>query len=536
MLSCDDKEGNDVINYTISFSTNGGSDVTNMTVEGAQTGVSVPTPTKEGFEFLGWFTDMRLSQPWDGNVSSDLTLYAKWRTLQYVLSFETNGGEEIESLNLKFNDTIGRLPVPTKEGHTFGGWFLDEALTEKYSATEMSSMPSHDVTLYAKWTINVYLVRFLKDDHLIESLELEYNETVTEITDLEIISKAGHTFLGWYNGDSKFDFTSPVTSDLDLVAKYERNKYKVHFDIDGTITTKEFSYGMNIELITNPSKEGYTFAGWEYSGEIPTTMPDHDFTLKATWTLNVHDLVLNYNSEDGKVTQQVAYGTALNVPTNPVKVGYEFAGWYTDVACTTQLAITTMPDKTLNLYAKWSPINFTVKFDKNGGEGSMDSQSFTYDKSQNLYVNKFSKVGHNFLGWSDSADGDVLYKDAVSILNIASTKNAVVTLYAVWEKASYSISFFSDGKSILVKELKYDESISNNSEIVDLINAVMADGYKEGLRSQPQGAPKFHPQHSDSHIRWARALWRERFLLSLHRCPSYLFPLPAHLHMRLLYQ
>ena len=232
MLSCDDKEGNDVINYTVSFSTNGGSDLTDMTIEGAQTGVSVPTPTKEGFEFLGWFTDMRLSQPWDGSVSSDLTLYAKWRTLQYVLSFETNGGEEIESLNLKFNDTIGRLPVPKKEGHTFGGWFLDEALTEKYSATEMSSMPSHDVTLYAKWTINVYLVQFLKDDLLIESLELEYNDVVTEITDLEVITKTGHTFLGWYNGDSKFDFNTPVTSDLDLVAKFERNRsIKIKFRI-----------------------------------------------------------------------------------------------------------------------------------------------------------------------------------------------------------------------------------------------------------------------------------------------------------------
>ena len=131
-VACDEEEDL-IVTHSITFTTNGGSAVSDMTIEGNQTNVTLPSPTKEGYEFVGWYTDMRLSKPWDGSVSSDLTLYAKWKAVQYSLTFETNGGEPIESLSLKFRDNIGRLPVPVKEGYTFGGWFLDAAFTEKYS-------------------------------------------------------------------------------------------------------------------------------------------------------------------------------------------------------------------------------------------------------------------------------------------------------------------------------------------------------------------------------------------------------------------
>ena len=401
IMACDEEE--QVISHSISFSTNGGSEVAEMIIEGNQTSVSVPTPVKEGYEFLGWYTDMRMSKPWDGSVSSDLVLYAKWKTIQYVLSFETNGGEEIESLNLKFKDNIGRLPTPKKEGHTFGGWFLDSGLSEKYSSTDMPSMPSHDVVLYAKWTINTYLVQFIKDDYLVESISLEYNKLVTEITDSEVTSKKGHTFLGWYSNGVKFDFSSPIKSDLDLVAKYERNKYKVNFNIDGNIISKEFLYGTNIELIASPTKEGYTFAGWEYSDTIPTVMPDYDITLVATWTVNSHDLILNYNSNDGKVTEIINYGTTLNIPNNPSKLGYEFDGWYSDsgnkltadiIGYDTPIEITGYIARFTKTLKKYVVTTVATK----GSITGVESGS-SYEYGTTLALTAVPNKGHEFLYW-----------------------------------------------------------------------------------------------------------------------------------------
>ena len=99
-------------------------------------------------------------------------------------------------------------------------------------------------------------------------------------------TKEGHTFIGWYNGESEWDFEAPVTADLTLTAKWQLNRYTITFDTAGGSEVPSITqdYGTAIIAPANPTKTGYTFAGWDKT--IPTTMPAGDMTITARWTEN----------------------------------------------------------------------------------------------------------------------------------------------------------------------------------------------------------------------------------------------------------
>ena len=99
-------------------------------------------------------------------------------------------------------------------------------------------------------------------------------------------TKEGYTFIGWYNGESEWDFETPVTADLTLTAKWQLNRYTITFDTAGGSEVPSITqdYGTAIIAPANPTKTGYTFAGWDK--EIPTTMPAEDMTITARWTEN----------------------------------------------------------------------------------------------------------------------------------------------------------------------------------------------------------------------------------------------------------
>ena len=99
-------------------------------------------------------------------------------------------------------------------------------------------------------------------------------------------TKEGHTFIGWYNGESEWDFETPVTADLTLTAKWQINQYTITFDTAGGSEVPSITqdYGTAITPPAAPTRTGYTFAGWDR--EIPTTMPAGDMTITARWTEN----------------------------------------------------------------------------------------------------------------------------------------------------------------------------------------------------------------------------------------------------------
>ena len=160
-------------------------------------------------------------------------------------------------------------------------------------------------------------------------------------------TKEGYTFIGWYNGESEWDFETPVTEKLTLTAKWQINRYTITFDTAGGSEVAPITqdYGSTITAPANPTKTGYTFAGWDKT--IPATMPAENITLTARWTVNQYTITLKPENGGQDIVIKQDYGTAITAPANPTKTGYTFAGWDKTIP-------TTMPAGNMTITAQWT--------------------------------------------------------------------------------------------------------------------------------------------------------------------------------------
>ena len=134
-------------------------------------------------------------------------------------------------------------------------------------------------------------------------------------------TKEGHTFIGWYSGESEWDFETPVTADLTLTAKWQINRYTITFDTAGGSEVPSITqdYGTAITPPAAPTRTGYTFAGWDR--ESPTTMPAGDMTITARWTVNQYTITFKPENGGQDIVIKQDYGTAITAPANPTKTG-----------------------------------------------------------------------------------------------------------------------------------------------------------------------------------------------------------------------
>ena len=158
----------------------------------------------------------------------------------------------------------------------------------------------------------------------------------------------GYTFGGWNKADgTAWDYASDkVTDNITLYAKWAANTYTITFDTAGgsEIAPITQDYGTVITAPEAPTREGYTFIGWDK--EIPTTMPAENMTVTAQWEINQYTITFDTNggSEIAPITQD--YGTAITAPADPTREGYTFIGWDMEIP-------TTMPAENMTLKAQW---------------------------------------------------------------------------------------------------------------------------------------------------------------------------------------
>lgn len=204
---------------TVTFNTDGGSEI--APVEQAYgTLVDEPEdPTKENCIFGGWFTDEERTQAFDFSVApvDDITLYAKWYKNEYTVTFETNGGNAINPITVNYNQTFEMPETPVKEGHTFVNWYTTPDFAEIY----ISGPVNEDLTLYAKWSVDEYVISFeTNGGRRIKDITVKYG-AVAEAPDAP--EKEGYVFEGWYTDEDltqEFEFGSPITSNIKLYAKW----------------------------------------------------------------------------------------------------------------------------------------------------------------------------------------------------------------------------------------------------------------------------------------------------------------------------
>ena len=295
--------------------------------------------TDSYFMWLG--SNGKLYAPGD-SVPADVTeLTVQWTAPTYAVTLNTNGGT-INSGNVTgYTYGVGAtLPTDvTRTGYTFKGWYDNESLTGN-PVTAIGGAETGNKEYWAKWEINQYTITVKPENGKADiTITQDYGTPITAPADP---TREGYTFIGW---DKAIPATMPAEN-VTVTAQWEINRYTVTFDTAGgsEIAPITQDYGTAIAAPADPTREGYTFIGWDR--EIPATMPAENVTLTAQWEINRYTVTFDTNggSEIAPITQD--YGTAITAPADPTREGYTFIGWDKAIPAT-------MPAENVTVTAQW---------------------------------------------------------------------------------------------------------------------------------------------------------------------------------------
>lgn len=401
--------------------------------------INSATPVKKGCKFLGWNTKEdgsgKTYQP--GNLydvnqdGGNVTLYAQWEKAKYTATVKLNGG----SYNGSTKDfTISKYPgeeisigVPTRSKHNFTGYKLTMDNNDGNAPTSVTQsasgfkgiMQMGNFTLNAQWT--------------------PWKHTVT------------------YNANAGNDAS-----------------------VKGIPASQSKTANVDIKLSSDvPTRNGYTFLGWNTQADGngtayavgATYTHDQDggtVTLYAQWTPWKHVLHYNKNVPTSSTSQ-----TVFNMPVDqtktfgqfmaisnlvPTRKGYTFAGWYTQSNGTGTKYdpgsnyAADQNGGTVNLYAKWTPWTYNIKYDQNvkstSSSKTVTDMPAAQTKTQEIDVTLSSMTpkrnGYIFAGWSTSANGSVEYKPGSRFTKDLDSNGASITLYAVWTPWKHTIHYNSN--------------------------------------------------------------------------------------------
>lgn len=288
--------------YTVTFDTAGGLDIATktMTATYGKSLANMPVPRREGYVFLGWYDAMVGGKCYgnsDGNGTDvydkdeNITLYAQWMEApDCTVRFETDGGTMTDPAEVghKINTPIAKPSDPTKAGYTFTGWYTDRTYTQLWN---FDDWVTGEMMLYAGWKVNRYTITFdTAGGSRIASITQDCNTAITAPANP---TREGYTFIGW---DKAIPATMPAEN-VTITAQWKINQYTIIFDTAGgsRIAFISQNYGSVIIAPANPTREGYTFMGWDKT--IPATMPAENITIKARWR------------DIGKPTGEIIIGT-----------------------------------------------------------------------------------------------------------------------------------------------------------------------------------------------------------------------------------
>lgn len=242
-----------VTKHTVTFNANGGTSyVQTIEVDDNSPLETIPSSSRTGHTFLGWFDEMEGGNQLEVNarITSDITYYAHWNINQYTITFNANGGDGGWSRQMNYGERI-TVPTVSWNGHVFSGW----------SSHVPDTVPDHDVTLTAQWDVGTYLVTFNSNGGEGGwSEQLPYGSPITQPT----VTRTGYTFTGW---EPEVDDTVPEGG-ATYTAQWQINQYTMTFNANGgeggIIVTQDYGSELNSPTVT---RTGYTFEGWE--PEIP---------------------------------------------------------------------------------------------------------------------------------------------------------------------------------------------------------------------------------------------------------------------------
>ena len=416
-----------VIEYTIITLLEGGnagsSQVYFYTVE--QT-VTLPTPTRTGYTFLGW-TGEGITTP-QPNVTipkgstGDKTYIENWELTEYNITMDLNGGSGQEKVVYTMTDEDFELPTPTRNGYEFVGW-TGEGITTPQTSVIIPKGSTGNKAYTANWQVIEYTITLDTNGGPVVS-PIKY--TVEDLFTLPYILRPGYEFAGWtLDGSGMLPFTPLIiypgtTGDLHYKAEWRLAEYTITMDLDGGSGQEKVVYTITDEdfELPTPTRNGYEFVGW--TGERITTpqtsvkIPKGSTGNKAytaNWKVIRYTITLVTNG--GAVIASIRYTVedSVTLPIPPDRPGYEFSGWVLDGSGQFPSTPMIIPKGSTGdrIYkAEWRVATYTITFVSHGRvynwvQYTINNQVYfgTPEEDPSYYL-----PGYTFVGWKiDGVEG-----------------------------------------------------------------------------------------------------------------------------------
>ena len=416
--------------FTVYFDTDGGTEIEPQEVPLNGHATQPEDPVKEGYEFVGWFADNDFTKEYifEEFVTEDITIYAKWESLveTHTVTFDTDGGSEIEPQQVAHNEHATQPDDPTKVGCTFAGWFANNDYTEEYIFEEFVT---EDVTIYAKWDVLQLTISFEANNGTSETME-------------PVVVDYG----------TRYSLPENPFSDPDLHQMFRG------WQINGTYAGKSYEWAVKVDTV-----------------------------LTATWTdcdvITYHDS----NEQDPttyivKVAKDSNIFDTLEESPFPVPDGQELRGWRLDDLTVGPGGYFTYTGD-VTVYAIWGDANnYIVTFDPGTGmEGDVEQETIVAPKDSEITIPECNYTApdydHRFGYWRDGDTGDYYYagdpytltKDMhLSAIWVEKDNPINVTYYADENHLEYFIdrTYSEDNPYILLSEAPASFTIPDGKQLV----------------------------------------------------------------------
>ncbi|MBO6134693.1 MAG: BspA family leucine-rich repeat surface protein [Lachnospiraceae bacterium] len=499
--------------------------------------VNLATPSRLGYEFDGWYKNFTSPNTYTGKYegvgdlqsavgteANAVNIYAKWKAVEYTITYNVNGGDMPSGVSNTFKKTYGTpitaaLVSPTKKGYTFKGWFTDETiLNDEYDKTEDTIYQGVESihNIYAKWEAVEYTITYDAKGGTVTpgTFTKTYDTDIT--TNLATPTKTGYTFGGWFTDDDAFTepydktsddiYTSPTATHT-IYAKWTPNTYTINYDtvlsgvtINANSVTKTYDKAVSL---AEPTKTGWKFDGWYINYDATSKTYTQQYaganddayisetespTIYAKWTAVTY--TIKYNTNDGTLPSGVSESFTKTYDSNytlasPSKIGYDFDGWYSDATLNTSydgsVDLSTMQGDTKNIFAKYIEKEYPITFNRDGGEWvsgytAPDKRKYTEEVTlpdATKIVKYDGTNNYRFDGWHAQSD----LSDNV-VTKISAGTVGPHTYYADWTPAWLVTFDVSNGGADIGAAKVASQSIVDGDKAVRPTNNPSASGFR----------------------------------------------------------
>lgn len=414
-----------------------------------------PTINRTGHYLMGWFTktEQGIQATVEDKIVSDQTLYAQWGILDYLVTFNSQGGTAVPAKRYVYDTTLGTLSEPTKAGNTFNGWYtLASGGTQVTSSTKVLK----GITYHAQWLANRTVTFNFNGGAQANTTRVVANGKA--LGTLPVATRTGHNLKGWYNaasGGTAVTAATLVTSNVTYYAQWTPISYTITYNSQNGTTnrTVKLNYGSQLGTLTIPTRAGYTYKGWFTASSggsqvLYNTKVTGNVTYYAQWLLNVKvTFDRNGGGAPSFATRDLVSGLTVGALPTITRTGYTLKGWYTAASGGTQITVNTVVTSNVTYYAQWTPLSYVVKFNANGGSAIGD-KTYSYDQVLGT-LPVTTRTGYTLNGWYTAASGGTKVT--------ATTKVTGTTTYvAQWTVNKYTVTFDTNGgTTVASKEYNY---------------------------------------------------------------------------------